>query len=79
MENVDSDQEHNFDRVDPAAFGNFNTSYDYMSVMHYPKWAFTNNGQNTMVPIDESYLDKIGSEILSEGDIQRLNNMYDCK
>jgi choriolysin H len=79
IENVDPDMAFNFDKVDPAVFGNFNTTYDYLSVMHYPKWAFSNNGKDTMVPTDISYLDKIGASELTDGDIARINNMYECK
>jgi Astacin (Peptidase family M12A) len=68
----------NFDKVNPAVFGNFDTSYDYMSVMHYPRWAFSTNGRDTMVPLDRRYLDYIGSPELSEGDVTRINNMYEC-
>jgi hypothetical protein len=44
--------------IDPAAIGNFQTvpgsvdyyGYDYGSIMHYPRWAFSINGQDTIVP-----------------------------
>jgi hypothetical protein len=48
--------------------------YDYNSIMHYPRWAFSRNGQDTIVP-------KNGAEIgqregLSEGDIAAVEAMY---
>lgn len=49
------------------------------SIMHYPKWAFTNNGYDTITPHDIVYLDIIGElPDISNGDIQRINNMYQC-
>jgi hypothetical protein len=77
FENVEPGMEHNFDKVS-SAFGNFNTSYDYTSLMHYPKWAFTKNGLDTIVPIDKGFSDIIGSRALSPGDVQRIKNMYKC-
>jgi hypothetical protein len=48
--------------------------YDYDSIMHYPRWAFSRNGQDTIVP-------KNGQEIgqrsgLSAGDIAAVEAMY---
>jgi hypothetical protein len=46
-------------------------SYDYGSIMHYPRWAFSANGQDTIVPTDPNA--QIGqSEELSAGDIRAV-------
>jgi Astacin (Peptidase family M12A) len=79
LQNVDSNQRHNFDKVDTGNYGNFGTSYDYLSVMHYGRNAFGIGGRDTMVPIDSSYLNRIGSSLLSPGDVTRINNMYQCR
>lgn len=52
--------------------------YDYGSIMHYPRWAFSKNGQDTITPIDPSV--EIGQRTaLSPGDIVTVARMYpDC-
>lgn len=78
-DNIAPDMRHNFDQVDPEWFSNFNTAYDLRSIMHYPRWAFSINGQDTVVPHDSSYLNVIGANVISPGDITRLNRMYQCR
>lgn len=49
--------------------------YDYASIMHYPRLAFSKNGQPTITPTDPNA--KIGQrEGLSKGDIAALRMMY---
>lgn len=78
--NIISGAEHNFQKVDGNHFGNFNTTYDYESVMHYSRRAASiNYNKDTIVPKDPKYLDVIGQrKDLSAGDVARLNNMYEC-
>lgn len=64
--------EHNFAKhvVDGQDLG----QYDYNSIMHYPRWAFSKNGKDTIVP-------KIDVEIgqrteLSAGDIAAIEFLY---
>lgn len=78
LENVSSSSRHNFNKVSAASYGNFGTSYDYMSVMHYPRWAFSMNGKDTIVPLDRGFIDLIGTRELTTGDVARVNNMYQC-
>lgn len=77
-ENVLPEFYSNFDKVDPQWFDNFGTPYDLLSVMHYPRWAFSYNGDDAIEPHDVNYIDKIGSQYLSENDALRLNRMYNC-
>lgn len=68
-----------FERVNPSQFNYYGTPYDYHSIMHYSSTAFTRNGGQTIVPKDDSYAHAIGHrEQLSEGDIKRINNKYNC-
>lgn len=48
--------------------------YDFDSIMHYPRWAFSRNGKDTIVPKNEQ---EIGQrEGLSAGDIAAVEAMY---
>ena len=77
-ENISQQNRHNFDKVDPAQFGNFGTSYDLYSVMHYFRNAFGINGRDTIVPLDSRFANVIGQQQISSGDVTRLRNMYSC-
>jgi len=78
LQNVDPDFHFAFDIVDPQWFSNFNTPYDLLSVVHYPRWAFSNNGQDAIVPRNLAYIDRIGMGGFSAGDATRMNRMYQC-
>lgn len=54
--------------------------YDYDSIMHYDRTAFTKNGEPTIVAIGNDKK-KFGTKNhrLSEKDIIEINALYDCK
>jgi len=55
----------------------YGTSYDYESVMHYGRKAFSKNGKDTITPKDPNA--KIGQrQGFSETDLEKLNKHYDC-
>lgn len=79
MQNVRAGAENNFRIVNSANFGNFNTPYDLLSVVHYRRSAFSHTpGLDTIVPNDRAFIDVIGMGRLSSGDTLRLNRMYQC-
>ena len=71
-ENIISMYAYNFDiqSENGADLG----AYDYASIMHYPRWAFSKNGKDTIVPHGDY---EIGQRAgLSEGDINGVLEMY---
>ena len=71
-ENIISAYAYNFDiqRDNGQDLG----EYDYGSIMHYPRWAFSKNGKDTIVPHGDY---EIGQrDTLSEGDIDGVLEMY---
>jgi len=74
--NITPGFEHNFDQhiTDGDDLG----AYDYSSIMHYPRNAFTNNGQDTIVPAQAGA--QIGQRNgLSAGDLAGVQIMYPPK
>ncbi|XP_028812730.1 high choriolytic enzyme 2-like [Denticeps clupeoides] len=66
-------QEHSFERI---MTNNLDTSYDYNSVMHYGRDAFSRNGQPTIVPIPDVNVPVWRAEEMSANDILRNNRLY---
>ncbi|XP_028331840.1 high choriolytic enzyme 1-like [Gouania willdenowi] len=75
LQNVIRGQEHNFDRI---ATNNLGTPYDYNSVMHYSRFAFSRNGQPTIVPIPDPNVSIGRANQMSANDILRVNRLYRC-
>lgn len=49
--------------------------YDYDSIMHYPRWAFSRNGKDTIIPRASNA--EIGQrDGLSAGDIEAIETLY---
>lgn len=72
-ENIDDDHRYNFDQqlTDGKDFGD----YDYQSIMHYGTYAFSKNGNKTIIPLHEGA--EIGQrEKLSDKDIAAIKAMY---
>lgn len=75
--NIASGSERAFDKYSKAQVSYFGTSYDFDSVMHYRRTAFSKNGLNTIETLKPSDMNRIGQRLkLSEGDVSRINNMY---
>ncbi|XP_028812727.1 high choriolytic enzyme 1-like isoform X1 [Denticeps clupeoides] len=74
--NVAPGQEHNFRKVQT---NNLGTPYDYDSVMHYPRNAFSRNGQPTILPIPNRDVSIGRATVMSRNDILRINRLYRCQ
>ncbi|KAG5673253.1 hypothetical protein PVAND_003316 [Polypedilum vanderplanki] len=78
-ENIQDGRSYNFNKVNPNTFGDFGTSYDLDSVMHYGGYSFSKNGRLTIQTLNSGNQGRIGQRTrLSDGDIARIKNMYGC-
>lgn len=78
-DNIDPTKTGNFDKYNSATINMYGTAYDYASIMHYGKKAFTTDGSDTITTIDSAYQDVIGQRTqMSNGDITRIKKMYNC-
>ncbi|XP_051812312.1 high choriolytic enzyme 1-like isoform X2 [Acanthochromis polyacanthus] len=75
LENVIEGKEHNFKIRDT---NNLRTPYDYNSVMHYGRTAFSSNGRATIVPIPDENVSIGRATTMSANDILRVNRLYRC-
>ncbi|XP_063832264.1 uncharacterized protein LOC135081481 isoform X1 [Ostrinia nubilalis] len=74
-ENIVQPARHNFRKYNAFSVSDFGVGYDYDSVLHYSKRAFSSNGQDTIVPKQGAA--QIGQRVgLSDKDTQKLNKMY---
>jgi acylphosphatase len=70
--NIQAGMEHNFNQH--VTDGDDVGAYDFGSIMHYPTWAFSRNGQPTIEALGGQ---AIGQRTgLSAGDVQAINFMY---
>ena len=68
-------KEHNF----KIRTTDTNTPYDYFSVMHYSKNAFTNGNGSTIITKLPEFQDVIGQRLdMSHYDVEELNKFYGC-
>lgn len=68
---------YNFDKMDASASNLFNTSYDYGSLMHYDAYAFSTNGQPTIVA-RQTGVTMGQRNTLSAIDAQTVRLLYNC-
>lgn len=67
-----------FCRTHVSFYSSLGSPYDYGSIMHYPSWAFTVNGQDTIIPLRPGG-ETIGNRAgLSSHDIDQLRLMHQC-
>lgn len=78
-DNIKDDMKQNFGKYDASMSSDFAVPYDYESVMHYSKRAFSKNNRHTIKPLKKISV-KMGQRVRpTPQDYQRINNMYNCK
>ncbi|XP_071326671.1 meprin A subunit beta-like [Trachinotus anak] len=78
-ENIEKGKEHNFLKHSSNTTTTLGTMYDYTSVMHYGKDAFSNGNGSTIVTNLPEYRDVIGQRLeMSSNDVLKLQKLYDC-
>ncbi|KAI5088549.1 nephrosin isoform 2 precursor [Silurus meridionalis] len=73
FENIEADYKFAFNRI---ATNNLNTPYDYNSVMHYHRFAFSKNNEPTIIPIADNNVPIGLATEMSSNDILRVNSLY---
>uniref|UniRef100_A0A3B5PTG8 Metalloendopeptidase n=1 Tax=Xiphophorus maculatus TaxID=8083 RepID=A0A3B5PTG8_XIPMA len=75
-----------FQNIKPGRFNfwkvrtnNMGSPYDYNSVMHYKKYAFSKNGQPTIAARSHQIHSFGNSYGMSNTDIDRVNKLYNCR
>ncbi|KAI9523984.1 hypothetical protein NQZ68_020945 [Dissostichus eleginoides] len=79
-ENIQEGRENNFDKQSAETTTTQGVPYDYWSVMHYGKDAFSNGNGSTIITKDPKFQDVIGQRLeVSPKDALELNLLYKCK
>lgn len=78
-ENIDSNQVHNFDRLEPDENVLY-TQFDFDSIMLYGPTYFSKNGQVTLSSkvSGKQVKDQLHTQVLSKLDLEKINKLYDC-
>jgi len=79
-ENILDGLSDQFDKYSWKTIDDLGVSYDYQSIMHYDRKAFTRNGNPTIVAIGNENMEfKTPNRMLSTRDALEINALYDCK
>ncbi|XP_024123442.1 meprin A subunit beta [Oryzias melastigma] len=77
--NILEGTDHNFGMVGSDVSTTHRTPYDYWSVMHSSKYAFTNGNGPTIITKDPKFQNVIGQSLeMSYYDVLELNRLYNC-
>ena len=74
-----SGREDNFQKYSHPTIDVLGTKYDYNSIMHYGRLAFSSNSEPTIKAVGNPGMELGQRDGLSEVDIIKLNALYDCK
>lgn len=76
---ISDNHTHNFNKYGTNIITNFDVSYDYNSSMHYSRKAFSIDGSDTIIPLQDSPDNPavLGQrDGLSKKDIEKIEKMY---
>ncbi|KAJ2946639.1 hypothetical protein O0L34_g12696 [Tuta absoluta] len=77
-ENLQPGTENNFEIYTPDMVSNLEIEYDYVSCMHYSAYAFSRNGEKTIIALRE-HEGEMGQRLyITDKDWLRLNRHYNC-
>ncbi|CAH2068284.1 unnamed protein product, partial [Iphiclides podalirius] len=77
-ENLIPGTEHNFAIYDSSLVDNLDIEYDYVSCLHYGPYAFSSNGEKTIIALQE-HEGTMGQRVfITEKDWLRINRHYNC-
>jgi len=80
LENVVNNMGFNFDLKTPNETSTYGVPYNYDSVMHYGKDAFSKNGEITLETLDPDMQDRIGNRDHGvDTDYEKVRRIYQCK
>jgi hypothetical protein len=79
LENVEPNQRHNFDKLQPNQNRLF-VGFDYKSIMIYGEKSFSMNGKPTMLAKDRSIhiQDPYEKGYVQNSDLYAINKLYQC-
>ncbi|XP_035230201.1 zinc metalloproteinase nas-13-like [Stegodyphus dumicola] len=79
-ENVKEGREGNFKKYDWPVIHLLKEDYDYSSILHYSRFAFSKDPKKKPTLEPKKKDAKIGQRsYLSKGDIRKINKLYQCK
>lgn len=79
--NIQPGSRHNFQKMSLRPVYTTPDNYDYQSIMHYPKHAFSRDPTRlaTIRTLQPAYQNIIGQRLfLTEFDVQKINKLYQC-
>ncbi|XP_058888089.1 hatching enzyme 1.2-like isoform X2 [Acipenser ruthenus] len=74
-DNILKDREYNFEKYKT---NNLNTGYDYGSIMHYGRFAFSEDGAPTIIPKPDPHVLIGQRDGPSATDLLKINKLYNC-
>ncbi|XP_077412025.1 meprin A subunit beta isoform X1 [Vanacampus margaritifer] len=76
---ISQGREHNFKVHNDTTSSSLGVPYDYGSMMHYSKTAFSNGSEPTIVTRIPAFADVIGQRMeFSDSDLLKLSRLYNC-
>ncbi|KAK7478237.1 hypothetical protein BaRGS_00030495, partial [Batillaria attramentaria] len=76
LQNVEEGKEGNFDRLPVDLIDTLGVQYDYGSIMHYSRYAFSANGQPTLLPKHNPNAILGQRTAFSDKDLEKINKLY---